>query len=342
MRRTRAHHTTLADVAKIAGVGKTTVSRVINGAKKVSPETLKRINNVIRDLGYQPSQAARSLKGEGTKAVGLVLPSIADPFFAGCAEAAQTIARSHGYLLIVAATNYDAQTEIDQIESLVRHRVEGILLAPANSQSQPLAAMIDGLRIPVITFNHPLRNSHVQSVVCDNRGGARAATEHLIAHGCRSILCLGGDSRLYTICERQKGYGAAIRSAGLEPIIEPTANTYAEVEALLGAKCRPKKTIDAIFAVRNLITIYAFQAMQSLGPKIPEDVALVGFDDFELACTLRPAVTVVRQPVQQIGSQAARLLFQQLRDAHFHEIDGADKQPALQTALILRGSCGCS
>src|ERR1700761_3715242 len=97
-------HPTLADVAQRAGVGKTTVSRVINGAHKVGPETLARINKVIRELGYHPSQAARSLKGESSKTIGLILPRIADPFFASCAEAAQVVARSHGHLLMVAAT----------------------------------------------------------------------------------------------------------------------------------------------------------------------------------------------------------------------------------------------
>ena len=340
MKGTRGHHTTLADVARAAGVGKTTVSRVINGAKKVSPETLKRINSVIRELGYQPSQAARSLKG-GTKSIGLILPSIADPFFAGCAEAAQAVARSHEYLLIVAVTNYDAQTEVDQIESLIRHRVEGILLAPAYSHSKSLASTVERLKIPVVTLNHPLLKSNVQSVICDNRGGARAATEHLIEHGYRHIVCLGGDARLYTISERQKGYTKAVLSAGLEPMVESTANTYAEVERIVReARVRSKK-VDAIFAVRNLITIYAFQAMQNLGLKTPADVALVGFDDFDLAGTLRPSVTVVRQPVERIGSEAAQLLFNVLREAKPSERTRLAKLPPLPTELMVRRSCGC-
>jgi LacI family transcriptional regulator len=334
-------HPTLADVARIAGVGKATVSRVINGARIVSPETLQRVNTVIRELGYQPSQAARSLKGEGTKSIGLVLPSIADPFFADCAEAAQAVARSYGYLLIVAATQYDPQTEIDQLQSLIRHRVEGILLAPANSQSKALAAMIDRFNIPVVTLNHPLRRSYVQSVVCDNRGGARAATEHLIGHGYRRIICLGGDSRLYSIRERQKGYQDAIKAAGLKSLIEGSVNDYSAVEHVLRTNCHKRNKVDAIFAVRNLVTIFAFQAMQSLGIRIPEDVALVGFDDFDLACTLRPAVTVVKQPVEAVGTGAARLLFQHLQNTPARRVAVASRLPYLKTALILRNSCGC-
>jgi LacI family transcriptional regulator len=325
----------------MAGVGKTTVSRVINGAHKVSPETLERINAVIRELGYHPSQAARSLKGEGTKTIGLVLPSIADPFFAGCAEAAQEAARSRGYLLVVAATNYDAQMEIYQLESLIRHRVEGILLAPADGRSRRLTAVIDSLKVPLVTLNHPFPKSRFPGVVCDNRAGARAATEHLIGHGYRRILCLGGESGLYSISERQIGYLKAMQSAGLTPSIEGSANDYAEVEAVLKLYLRSRKKIDAVFAVRNSITIYAFQAMQALGVKIPDEIALAGFDDFDLACTLRPAVTVVRQPVTEIGSQAAHLLFQQLQSASSRVTSSPGKRLELKTTLIVRNSCGC-
>ena len=161
-------HPTLAEVARKAGVGKATVSRVINGAHKVSPETLERVNQVISEIGYQPNQAARSLKGSGTKSIGLIIPRIADPFFACCAEAAQTIVRSHKYLLIVSATNYDPQAELSQIQTMVRHRVEGMLLAPVDSQSRALAKVINNLNIPVITFDQPLQRANVCSVVSDN------------------------------------------------------------------------------------------------------------------------------------------------------------------------------
>ncbi|MCU1261290.1 MAG: Transcriptional regulator, LacI family [Bryobacterales bacterium] len=332
---------TLADVARKAGVGKTTVSRAINGARKVSTRTLDRINAAIRELHYQPSQAARSLKGEGTKAVGLIIPSISDPFFASCAEAAQAVVRSHGYLIVVASSGYDSATETDQIQSLTRHRVEGLLLASGNCENEALLASIGRLNIPIVAFNHPLQHASVQSVVCDNYGGGRSATEHLIAHGYRRILCLGGDSRQYSVCERQRGYLDAIQAAGLEPLVESSPNDYVSVEALLRAKWLVGKRIDAIFAVRNLITIYAFQTIQALGLKIPEDAALVGFDDFKLACTVRPAVTVVSQPVEALAGHAASLLFRQIQDVRGHTLTEGQTVSKFETTLIVRTSCGC-
>lgn len=332
---------TLADVARKAGVGKTTVSRAINGAQKVSPRTLDRINAAIRELHYQPSQAARSLKGEGTKAVGLIVPRISDPFFATCAEAAQAVVRSHGYLIMVASSGYDSATETDQLQSLTRQRVEGLLLASGDCKNEALIAAIGRLNIPIVAFNHPLQHVRVQSVVCDNYGGARTATEHLIAHGYRRILCLGGDARQYSVCERQRGYRDAVQDADLEPLVESSPNDYASVEDVIRTKWLKSKRIDAIFAVRNVITIYAFQAIQALGLRIPKDAALIGFDDFELACTIRPAVTVVSQPVEAMAGHAANLLFQQIQ----HPVSDARAEGGnvsqFHTALIVRNSCGC-
>ena len=144
-------HATLADVARKAGVGTTTVSRVINGGHRVSPRTLNRVRSVIEQLGYMPNQAARILKGERTKTIGLVIPSIADSFFSSCAEAAQEIARAHDSLLIVTVTNNDPHIEMENLNVLMRHRTDGILLAPANYQSDTLAEFLGRISTPVVS-----------------------------------------------------------------------------------------------------------------------------------------------------------------------------------------------
>jgi LacI family transcriptional regulator len=336
MKRSR-DHATLADVALRAGVGKTTVSRVINGAHKVSAQTLERINKVILELGYHPSQAARSLKGERSRTLGLILPRIADPFFACCAEVVHSLARAHGYLLMVAATDYDPQLEIKEIYTLLRHRVDGILISPADSASRKLSDIVAEINIPVVTFNHPLMRARVRSVLADNYQGARLATEHLIGHGCQRVLCLGGDATLYSVKERQRGYRDAMRAAELDVHMEESANDSAEVARVIRAEWKKQKPIDGIFAVRNLITIYAFQTLQAMRIKIGEQVALIGFDDFDLASTLRPAVSVVKQPVEQMASRAANVLFDEIENTT-HSRRASIK---LQTSLILRNSCGC-
>src|ERR1700758_3496816 len=140
----------LSEVARQAGVGNTTVSRVINGGERVSPKTLARVRRVIEALGYRPNHAARVLKGDRTKTIGLIIPSMADPFFSSCAEAAQAVVRANDSLLIVTATQNDPHTEIENVNILMSHRVDGLLIAPANSRRQALCDLVNRLSVPIV------------------------------------------------------------------------------------------------------------------------------------------------------------------------------------------------
>ena len=223
-------HPTLSQVARKAGVGTTTVSRVINGGERVSPRTLAHVRRVIETLGYVPNQAARTLKGQRTKTIGLVIPSIADPFFSSCAEAAQAIARANDSLLIVTVTGNDPRNELDSLNVLIRHRVDGLIIVPADSQSHALRDLLKRVAMPVVAIDRPVVNSSIASVVADNLKGAMTATQHLIDHGCKRIVCLTGESTLYTIRERMSGYRKAINAAHLEPIFDTSVQDYRSAE----------------------------------------------------------------------------------------------------------------
>jgi LacI family transcriptional regulator len=340
----KSTHPTLSEVARRAGVGNATVSRVINGGQRVSPETLLRVRRIIDALGYRPNHAARVLKGNSTKTIGLMIPSLADPFFSSCAEAAQAVVRANGSLLIVTATQNDPDTEIENLNVLTSHRVDGLLISPANSRSQALCALVKRLSIPVVSIDRPLFNSSVPSVVTDNFKGARAATQHLAEHGRKRIVCLTGESSLFTIQERMRGYRAAITTLGLECALDTSIKDYPSAEKAIGTLMAEKNPPDAFFTLKNSTTIYAFEVLQKLNIPIPKAVALLGFDDFELATTLRPSVSVMQQPVDDIGRVAAELLFED-----FVERSGTAKAQAarprrilLETRLICRDSCGCN
>src|ERR1700723_2123738 len=148
-------HPTLSQVARKAGVGTTTVSRVINGGDRVSPKTLAHVRHVIETLGYMPNQAARTLKGHRTKTIGLVIPSIADPFFSSCAEATQAVARANDLLLIVTVTGNDSRSELDNLNVLIRHRVDGLIIVPADSQNHALRDLLDRVAMPVVAIDRP-------------------------------------------------------------------------------------------------------------------------------------------------------------------------------------------
>ena len=336
---------TLSEVARQAGVGNTTVSRVINGGERVSPKTLAKVRRVIEALGYRPNQAARVLKGDRTKTIGLIIPSMADPFFSSCAEAAQAVARANDSLLIVTATQNDPHTEIENLNVLISHRVDGLLIAPANSRSQALLNLVNRLSIPVVTIDRPIVNASISSVVSDNFKGARVATQHLIEHGCQRIVCLTGESNLFTIQERIRGYRTAVNAAGLPCAINTTIKDYRSAEYAIESLLAGPNPPDALFTLKNSTTIYAFEVLQKLNVGMPKPIALLGFDDFELATTLRPSVSVVQQPVEDIGRAAAELLFENFPGSRNGGVGTRVSRPrrvVLETLLIRRASCGCS
>lgn len=335
---------TLTEVARKAGVGNTTVSRVINGGERVSPKTLERVQKVIESLGYRPNQAARVLKGHRTRTIGMIVPSLADPFFSSCAEAAQAVARTNDSQLIVTATHNDPRSDLDNVQALVSHRVDGLLIAPANSRSQALAELISRIAIPVVTLDRPILDSDVPAVLSDSFKGARSATEHLIEHGYKRIVCLTGENELFTIQERIRGYRSAINNAGLDCTVNTSLKDYKSAEYAIESLLNGPHPPDALFTLKNSATIYAFEVLQKLNISVPKTIALLGFDDFELATTLRPSVAVVQQPIEDIGRTAAELLFERFDDGAKGAAarQAAKKRILLPTRLIRRASCGCT
>lgn len=333
---------TLTDVAREAGVGLATASRVINGGVNVSPATLKIVQKAIRRLGYKPNHAARVLKGGQTKTVGLLVPSIADTFFASCAEAAEKVARAHDSLLIFAVSNNDRDLEASTLGVLMRHRPDGMLIVPADATDRRFLSFMRQSSIPIVTFDRPVRGC--SSVLTDNFEAARLATAHLVGHGYKRILCLGLDPDLFTIRERLRGYCQAMEEAGLPPIIDTLPGKGIDAaEQSLKAHLAGTHPPDAIFSLKNSATIETFRLLQSFRITIPTRMALLGFDDFELAETLRPSISVIAQPVESIGRRAAELLFARLGSATGSHPGRklASEQIVLPSTLTLRRSCGC-
>jgi len=333
----RAKRSTLVDVAREAGVGTTTVSRVINGGHYVEAKTLARVRAVMTRLGYQPNQAARALKGERTNTLGLIIPSLKDVFFASVADIAQKMTRKNNYVLILLVSDDDADQEITELDVFQSHRVDGLLIVPPRKQTRNFLASVKKLSIPLVAIDRPLLDPGASSVVANNYEAARAATQHLIEHGRKNILCVGGDPELYTIKERLRGYEEVMRANGLTPRsimhINSTENAKSNLLPVLSER---KGKVDAVFALYNIATVMTYETVLDMGRQIPDDVALLGFDDFDLSSKLRPTISVVRQPVDELGAAAIQLLLNRLSggtEATFHLQIG--------TTLVLRESCGC-
>jgi LacI family transcriptional regulator len=322
----------LSDVARKAKVSAATVSRVINGGKNVSPRTLAAVTSAIKRLHYYPSHAARSLKGARTKTIGLIVPSVANPFFSEAAAAIQQVASAHGCLVLLAASNNNPGEEREQVITFIQRRIDGLILVPSDVAD---ADLFEQAGFPTVCFDQPIKGSSIATVVADNYGGAKAATEHLVKQGYKRILCIGEDPMLFSSQERFRAHRNVIRKAGLPYLVEQNVRDYATAETAVLAHLKCAKPIDAIFSTKNSTTIYVYYILRKLGCPIPESVALLGYDDFKLADVLVPPISVVRQPVEQIATQAAELLFQQMETGIV-----SHSTVKLNVELVVRASCG--
>ena len=339
----RHPNATLLDIARAAGVGLGTASRVINGGENVSPGTLKRVQAAIVKLHYEPNHTARMLRGGRTKMVGLLVPSIADSFFASCAEAAEEVARQNDSLLIVAVSNNDPVVELEKLSVLMRQRPDGLLVVPSNGASRSFRAFVRESVVPIVTIDRPVPGC--PGVLTDNYAAARKAAAHLVAHGYRRILCYTGEPHLHTIHERIRGYSDEMEQAGIAARIDTSFNENAvDAEVTLAKYLRSPSAPDAIFTLKNSATIATFQILQRLRIAVPGKVALLGFDDFLLAGTVKPSISVVQQPIYEVGRTAAELLFERLQRARIGPRAKTQlkvKPIILQCTIVPRASCGC-
>jgi LacI family transcriptional regulator len=330
---------TVADVARLAGVGAITVSRVVNGTSYVSVEKKKKIRAAINKLGYRPNQAARILKGQRARIIGLIVPDLADLFFGKCASAIEDFASARGYMTLIVASKRNQEFQENEVAMMIGQKVAGLIIVPS-LPSESLRQLSE-TGVPIVALDRPLEGVTSDEVVVENLGGAQAAVDHLIWHGHKRIACVGYDKDSYSIGHRILGYANAMQIARLKP------ETYDEVETLaatLKLVRRWKKSQDrptAIFSLNNVTTRHLLYALREVDLAIPQKIALIGFDDLELAELLSPSLTVVRQPAANLGTHAARLLFERIGVTTPPE-DGFGIKLVLPVEFVIRSSCGCS
>ncbi len=331
----------LSDVARLAGVGNGTVSRVLNGHEYVSEETNRRVKQAISDLSYSPNRIARSLKGGTSGMIGMIVPSVSDMFFSQCAEAVEIVARKHGSLLIVMASHDNPVIEFENLQQLLLHRIDGLILSSAQSRNTKLYKELRGVTVPVVGLDRPLQEANIPSVISENREGAKAATAHLLAHGYDKVLCIHIKPELYPIQERLRGYTQTMSEAGLQPLLYKVENAN-DATMCLREHLNGKGAKVAVFAANNLAARFTWEAIRTLHLAIPSQVAMLCFDDFDLADSLTPPMSVVQQTIDDLGRTAAELLFQRMRDSKKENSSAAVGDPIrFSTQLIIRESCGC-
>ena len=332
---------TLEAVALAAGVSRATVSRVVNGSDRVTPATRKAVEQEIRRLAYVPNRAARSLVTRRTESVGLVIPEpttklFGDPFFPRLIRGINAVLGEADQLLVL-LTPQSAHDEEQLGRYLVSGHLDGALLVSLHG-ADPLPAFLAERGIPVVVGGRPMRGAPVDFVDVDNVQGALQAVRHLIALGRRRIVTVTGPLDMAPAQDRLTGYRSALGEAGIDhdPTLELAGDfeqTAARetVERFIAAGGR----FDAVFAASDAMALGAISAIRRAGLRVPQDIAVVGYDDSALALSSDPPLSSVRQPIEEMGREMARAMLAQL---------GAPRQVArsvvLATELIVRGSSG--
>jgi LacI family transcriptional regulator len=332
---------TIIDVAREAKVGVMSVSRVINNHPSVKASTRAKIMKAIAKTGYTPNDAARMLKGRTSRTIGLVVPDLSD-FFSSCFHAVQDVAIRHNYQTVVVATGKSAAIEDAQLESIQKHQVAGLLIVTSGSDGTRLKILQDS-GIPVVALDRPVVGLQADAVLVENREGAVHGVHHLIEHGHKRIACVGFESGSYTVRERIEGYKNAMRDAGLQPILFTDVNSLEAMQALVLRWTTDKDRPTAVFSVKRISSVYLIKALHLHKVRVPEDIAVIGFDDFELAEVLGVPLTVVRQCPAEMARTAAEILFRKITDAQANQLpDQKMVKMLFPVELVVRRSCGCA
>jgi LacI family transcriptional regulator len=329
---------TVEDIARVAGVSVATVSRVLNSSPKVAQPTRRRVLRVLDELGYAPNNLARNLRARALRVFGLVIPDIRNPVYTSLHRGVEDVARASGFFVLLANTDEQPDRQTEYLRMLLAERVAGVILVPsAGTRLEPVHAL-QRAGIPVVALDRPLEQVEVDTVQPDRPRGVWLAIEHLLAHGQRAIGLLNGPSELASATQRADAFRAALRAHGLEPRPDwelaadfRAEGGYVAARELLSRPERP----TALLVANNLMALGTVRAAREVALRVPDDLALIAFDDTEWAPYLAPPLTTVAHLTHALGRMAAELLERRLTDP--------DRPPAavlLPPRLVVRASCG--
>ncbi|GLW57715.1 LacI family DNA-binding transcriptional regulator [Kitasatospora phosalacinea] len=323
----------IKDVARAAGVSVGTVSNVINRPEVVGEETRARVQAAIEQLGYVRSESARQLRSGSSRIIGLLVLDLGNPFFVSVARGAEQAARAQGLGVMVCNSAQRPADEADYLALFAEQRVRGVLLTPADAEGSGAAALRRH-DVPFVLVDRLAPGIDACSVSVDDVKGGSLAAAHLLAGGHRRIAFAGGRHRLQQVADRRSGALAALEGSGAELVdlevagLDVAAGRDAGAR-LLGLLPRP----TAVFCANDLLALGVLQAAFAAGLRVPEDLAIVGYDDIEFAAAAAVPLTSVRQPAEAVGRTAVELLAQETGGgAHRH------RQVVFDPELVVRGS----
>lgn len=327
---------TILDVARLAGVSRTTVSRVLNDSPLVDHETRKRVFTAMKELNYQPSLAARNLRKQETKLIAVLIPNISNLFFASLLEGMEGVSAENGYNIILCNTWDDPDREMRYIRMLESKQVDGVILTALRN---PVELVKPYLKYgPIVLASEYLVDDALPAVAIDNVAAARKATEHILGQGREKIAFINGPEHIILCRDRQRGYVQALEERGLPVHCEWIRQSDFTVEG--GFRCMQELLAlpsppTAVFAANDEMAVGAIQAIQQHGLQVPQDVAVIGFDNNPISTVVKPSLSTVEQPVHRIGAEVIKLLLACLEDK---EKITKPRRIVLETNLLIRQS----
>ena len=329
---------TMDDVAKAANVSVTTVSHVLNGTRKVHPDTEKLVRAAVQEVGYIQNSLARSLAMSATNTIGVAIPTFANHYFSEVVRSIENECMKNGLMMLFSDTHDDPDQELKIVQAFHQRRVDGVVLAPADDGRLESLAYLRNNKIPGVLVDHLLTQGFDQ-VGVKNKVAVQELIAHLIGHGHTRIGFISGAAWNSTLAERLDGYRAALKSAGIpydetlvrcgESAIEPA---QVATRQLLAPDPRPTATMTS----NTLMTTGAMRALREVKIDVPQDMAFVGFDDFDWADLFSPRLTVIAQPLGEIGAKALNLLIKRIKNP-----EGSRQTIRLSPTIQIRNSCGC-
>ncbi|HEY7690634.1 MAG TPA: substrate-binding domain-containing protein [Dongiaceae bacterium] len=325
---------TIYDVARLAGVSSSTVSHVLNGTRKVSEETRRRVQAAVKELGYRPNDAARMLREGRAKLIGLVVPDISNTFFAGLAHSLEMLAYDRGARLVTCNSDYERERERAYVDDLVRRRVDGIIIAPIMPDAE-FEAAVGETGLPVVLIDRVSEQSNLPNVGLDNGAAAALAAEHLYQLGHRRIGCISNHPDLAdSVDQRVQGFTAALKRHGVAVPADAVAYADFRVEGGMAAAGRllaSRPDLTAIFCTNDPLAVGAIKAAVAAGRSVPGNLSVIGFDDSLEAQIAQPPLTTVAQPIGTLAGRAMDLL---------RGDEAAGRRQRLSARLIVRQSTG--
>lgn len=307
---------TIEDVAKLAGVSNSTVSRVLNEKEYVKETTRKKVYAAVTRLGYKPSRIARSLRANASQIIGLIISDIQNPFFTSLVRAVEDIAYEHNYSLLLCNTDEDPEKENLYIELMLSERVSGVIITPTREYNCPITKLLE-MNVATVCVDRQVQDCETDSVVSDNVNSSFKLVEHLIKSGHKRIGALLGSPEITTFRERLLGYKKAHNHHNLpidENFIKLGTPKEHEGYLLTNQLLDLSSRATALIAGNNLMALGAIHAIKDRNLSIPDDISLVTFDDREWTKLFTPTITVASQPTYKMGKKAAELIMQRLND----------------------------